>query len=137
MADTPVRDLYERSAAQLPLWAIFMEPTADFVSPLDPAGSDVFREHLAFVVDLEEQGRIFASGPLDLDVEGIRSMCIISAASKEGAEEVAAAEPYHRAGMRTNRVQSWLLNRGLAVQVGMAMVHPPHLSTTPRPDQAT
>ena len=108
---------------RIQLYAVFMRPTEAFQSPRTPEGAETLRQHLLYLFELEEQGRLFASGPLDLDPGAgvIQGMCIVRADSLEEARRIAGDEPYHRAGMRRNEVRSWQLNEGVAVAVARAM----------------
>jgi uncharacterized protein YciI len=50
-------------------------------------------EHLRYVLDLEDQNRLLAAGPLDRDAGGsIDGIAIIHAASRDQAETIAASE---------------------------------------------
>src|SRR5262249_50093731 len=101
------------SLANIELFAVFMRPTEAFQGPLASAeGRRMLTAHLQYVFEIQRSGEMLAAGPLDLDVEHISGMCILHARSREDAERIAHEEPYHRAGWRTNTVQSWQLNEG-------------------------
>jgi uncharacterized protein len=72
---------------------------------------------------MQRSGRLLASGPLDLDVERISGMCILHAESREDAERIAYAEPYHQAGWRINTVQTWQFNEGLLIDATNALIN--------------
>jgi len=76
---------------------------------------DHLEEHLAYQLELEREGIMFAAGPFaDDDAsrwEG-EGMVIIRAAAVEEARKIAAADPMHKSGARTFRVRPWLLNEG-------------------------
>ena len=79
-------------------------------------------EHLGYLFEIQRSGQLFAAGPLDLDAEHISGMCILHAPSREDAERIAYAEPYHQAGWRTNTVHSWQLNEGLLIEAANRLV---------------
>ena len=109
--------------ANIELFAVFMRPTEAFQGPLaSPEGRRMLTEHLEYLFKIQGSGKLFASGPLDLDLEHISGMCILHAASRKDAERIAYEEPYHQAGWRTNTVQSWQLNEGLFIEAVNALV---------------
>lgn len=73
------------------------------------------QEHLAYQLQLERTGVMFAAGPFADDQgqewEG-EGMVIIRAQSLEEARQIAANDPMHKSGARTFRVRPWLLNEG-------------------------
>lgn len=90
---------------------------AIFTTPVDGLGA-VFaniEEHLAFQVQLEKDGILFAAGPLWTDDgqewEG-EGMVIVRAASIDEAKAIAERDPMHKAGARTFRIRPWLINEG-------------------------
>jgi uncharacterized protein YciI len=110
--------------ANIELFAVFMRPTEAFQGPLASAeGRRMLTAHLEYVFEIQRSGEMLAAGPLDLDVENISGMCILHTASREDAERIAYAEPYHQAGWRINTVQSWQLNEGLLVEAATALVN--------------
>jgi uncharacterized protein YciI len=110
--------------ANIELFAVFMTPTEAFQGPLaSPEGRRMLTAHLEYVFEIQRSGEMLAAGPLDLDVEHISGMCILHARSREDAERIAYAEPYHQAGWRINTVQSWQLNEGLLVEAANALVN--------------
>ena len=112
------------SLANIELFAVFMRPTEAFQGPLASAeGRRMLTAHLQYVFEIQRSGQMLASGPLDLDVEHISGMCILNAPSREDAERIAYAEPYHQAGWRTNTVRSWQLNEGLLIEATKALVN--------------
>jgi uncharacterized protein len=102
--------------ANLEIFAIFMTPTEKFQSPFTPEGDKLLADHLKFLLTLQDEKTLLASGPLDLDVERIEGMCVVRAASREDAEAIAKREPYAVAGWRTNTVRAWQMNEGLLVE---------------------
>lgn len=108
--------------AEVRLFAIFMTPTALARPFSEPAGAELFRQHLLYLWELEERGKLFGSGPLDPGTPGVEGMCIVAAADAAQAEAIAAAEPFRKAGWRTTRIREWQLNEGNAVPVGRQIV---------------
>jgi uncharacterized protein len=71
--------------------------------------------HLAFQQSLEEQGIMFATGPLWTDDEKSwegEGMVVIRAGSLAEARAIAERDPMHRSGARTFTVRPWLVNEG-------------------------
>ncbi|QOL79360.1 YciI family protein [Pseudooceanicola spongiae] len=108
----PVAAVLEASGAMLQkqLYAIFTTPT-------DGLGA-VFANmepHLAFQVQLENDGILFAAGPLwsgdGTHWEG-EGMVVVRAASPAAASEIAARDPMHQCGARSFVVRPWLINEG-------------------------
>jgi uncharacterized protein len=109
--------------ANIELFAVFMRPTEAFQGPLASAeGRRMLTEHLEYLFEVQRSGKLFAAGPLDLDLEHISGMCILHAPSREDAKRIAFEEPYHKAGWRTNTVQSWQLNEGLLIEAANTLV---------------
>ena len=70
-------------------------------------------EHLAWLHALESDGSLFLSGALRDETGWDGSgTAIIRAESRRHAEEMAASEPFARAGLRANTVCGWQLNEG-------------------------
>ena len=81
-------------------------------------------DHLAFQDQLENDGIMFAAGPLWTDDgqhwEG-EGMSVIRAESLAEAIEIAARDPMHIGGARTFRVRPWLVNEGtISIELGVA-----------------
>ena len=108
----PVPAVLEASKGMLQkqLFAIFTTPT----DGLGPVFANM-EAHLAFQVSLEEDGTLYAAGPLWTD-DGQRwegeGMVIVRAADRAEAAAIADRDPMHRAGARTYRVRPWLINEG-------------------------
>ena len=109
--------------ANIELFVVFMRPTEAFEGPLvSEEGRRLLTAHLQYLFEIQRSGHLLGSGPLDLDVEHISGICILRAPSREDAERIAYAEPYHQAGWRINTVQSWQLNEGLFIEAVNALV---------------
>ena len=92
------------------LFVVLTEP----VSGLDQVKANL-QEHLAYQLELERTGVMFAAGPFANDAatewEG-EGMVIIRADSLESAKQIADADPMHKSGARKYRLRPWLLNEG-------------------------
>lgn len=92
------------------LYVVLTEP----VSGLDQVRANL-QDHLAYQLELERTGVMFAAGPF-ADDEGQEwqgeGMVIIRADSLESAKQIAEADPMHKSGARKFRVRPWLLNEG-------------------------
>ena len=70
-------------------------------------------EHLAWLIERENNGTIFLSGQLGDETGWDGSgMAIVRAESRAAAEADAQTEPFCRAGIRRNNVRGWKLNEG-------------------------
>jgi uncharacterized protein YciI len=68
-------------------------------------------DHLAYMVDLERRGKLFASGPFGDGTKG-DGMTIVRAANEGEAREIAARDPFIINGIRTFTIQSWTVMEG-------------------------
>ena len=68
-------------------------------------------DHLAYMVDLERRGKLFASGPFGDGTKG-DGMTIVRAANEGEAREIAARDPFVINGIRTFTIQSWTVMEG-------------------------
>lgn len=91
------------------LYVIFTVPNAtrEEMMPVMP-------DHLARQVELEEQGILFAAGPMfeEAGQAPVRGMVIIRANSFEEARAIADEDPFHKAGLRTYTLDRWVVNEG-------------------------
>jgi hypothetical protein len=81
-------------------------------SPDDIAG--LLPDHLKRMIELEQQGVLFASGPL-LDDDGSLTgdgVTIIRAGTRAEAEDVMRSDPLVSAGVRTVEVRRWRIMEG-------------------------
>jgi uncharacterized protein YciI len=77
-------------------------------------------EHLAYMIELERQGKLFASGPFGDGTKG-DGMTIIRAANAEEAREMALRDPFVVNGIRTFRIEPWTVMEGsLSVTVNFS-----------------
>ena len=75
----------------------------------------VIEEHLKFQIKLEEEGILYAAGPMWTDDEQSwegEGLVIVKVASREEAIAIAESDPMHKSGARTFRVRPWLINEG-------------------------
>lgn len=108
----PKAAVVEASAAMLQkqLYAIFTTPTAGIGPVLEN-----LEPHLQFQVGLEEQGIMFAAGPLWNDEETEwrgEGMVVVRAASRDAAVAIAEGDPMHKCGARSFTVRPWMINEG-------------------------
>lgn len=85
-------------------------------TPLKPMSEflHLLPEHLNYMIGLEKQGILFASGPF-LAGEHVppgSGMTILRASSLEEAEAIAREDPLNKSGMRSFEVRTWQLNEG-------------------------
>ncbi|SIT78810.1 hypothetical protein SAMN05421665_0831 [Yoonia rosea] len=75
---------------------------------------DVLPAHLEYQVKLERDGILFGAGPLFEEGEAIPygGMIILRAKDEAEARAHADADPFHAAGLRSYKVNRWMLNEG-------------------------
>jgi len=72
-------------------------------------------EHLEFQIRIEQEGIMFAAGPLWADNEedwNGEGMVLIRADSLQHAREIAESDPMHASGARSFTVRPWMINEG-------------------------
>lgn len=92
------------------LYVVLSEP----VSGPGPV-RDNLEEHIAYQTRLENEGVMFAAGPLSDDAEQEwdgDGLFIYRAESRAAAIKLAEADPMHARGARRFTVRPWLLNEG-------------------------
>lgn len=73
----------------------------------------VLPDHLAYQIEIEKNGTLFAAGPVDGEDGGrVGGMIVYRAGSFEAARAIADADPMHAQGMRTYTINKWTLNEG-------------------------
>ncbi len=103
----------ERGALAMEVFACFTTPARD-----GPPAPELLAEHLAYQKALEAQGKLFLAGPLSDEAGAAMSgagLIIYRAANLAEARELAGADPMHRAGQRSFRLQAWRINEGAPV----------------------
>lgn len=77
-------------------------------------------EHLQYMIGLEREGKLFASGPLGDPTRG-DGMTIVRAASEDEARELAKRDPFVINGIRTFTLKPWMVMEGsLSVSVNFS-----------------
>jgi uncharacterized protein len=92
------------------LYVIFTKPT-NGIKPV----MDNLKEHLAFQIELEKEGTMFAAGPNWTDDEKLwegDGMVVVRAKSLAEAKQIAARDPMHKSGARNFTVRPWFVNEG-------------------------
>lgn len=108
----PVADVKAASSAMLQkqLYAVFTVP-AGGIEPILQG----LEEHLAFQMQLEREGILYAAGPMWSDDEqewNGDGLVVVRAASRAAAVAIAERDPMHRSGARTFTVRPWMINEG-------------------------
>ena len=98
----------------LQLYLIRMMAIKPFDDPMKAYFEDhreAFDAHIDWLRRIEDDGTMFASGVLkDENNWDGSGMAIVRAASYEDAVKIAEEEPFHKAGVRKNDVQGWMMN---------------------------
>ena len=68
-------------------------------------------EHLTYMIELEREGKLFASGPFGDGTSG-DGMTIVRAANEAEARGMALRDPFVVNGIRTFKIQSWTVMEG-------------------------
>jgi len=98
---------------RLKLWVIFSHGKGLDLQPY-------LADHLAYMIALEREGKLFASGPFGDGTRG-DGMTIVRAASEDEARGIALRDPFVINGIRTFKIQSWTLMEGsLSVTVNFS-----------------
>lgn len=72
------------------------------------------RAHLLYLIKLEKEGVLFASGPLfdESDAMTGDGITIVRAAGFDGARDIADQDPFVIAGLREPHIRRWIVNEG-------------------------
>ena len=117
----PVEDVRKASSAMLQkqLYAIFTTPTGGIERILEGLA-----EHLAFQMQLEGEGVMYAAGPMWSDDERHwdgDGLVVVRAGSRDEAIAIAQRDPMHRSGARKFTVRPWMINEGtMTVRLDMS-----------------
>src|SRR5215475_6326043 len=80
-------------------------------------------KHLEYMIGLEKQGVLFASGPL-AEADGKTrgdGLTILRAASAEAARKIAESDPFVVNGLRTFELREWTVMEGsLSIKVNLS-----------------
>jgi|APSaa5957512622_1039677.scaffolds.fasta_scaffold255040_2 uncharacterized protein len=70
--------------------------------------------HFEYLAKLEEDGKVFAAGPLHSETGETtgNSLIAVKADNIEEARAIAEADPYYQAGFRSFTVRPWKINEG-------------------------
>lgn len=99
-----------KAMLQKQLYAIFTTPT----NGLGPVFAHL-EEHLKYQVTIEQEGVMYAAGPLWTDDEQSwegEGLVVVRADSRKAAVAIAERDPMHRNGARSFKVRPWLINEG-------------------------
>jgi len=99
-----------RQTLQKQLYAIFTSPTNGMGPVL--ANMDA---HMAFQMQLEAEGIMFAAGPMWNDAETEwhgEGLVVVRAENRAAAIAIAERDPMHKAGARAFTVRPWMINEG-------------------------
>lgn len=79
-----------------------------------PEIAKLLPEHLDYQVRLEREGKLFGAGPFYEEGDDVPSggMIILRARSAAEARQIADADPFHKAGLRTYTLRKWMMNEG-------------------------
>jgi uncharacterized protein YciI len=77
-------------------------------------------DHLAYMIELEQLGKLFASGPFGDGTKG-DGMTIVRTANEDEARDIALRDPFVANGIRTFKIQPWTVMEGsLSVTVSFS-----------------
>lgn len=68
-------------------------------------------DHLAYLISLEKQGKVFASGPLGAP-EKRNGLTIVRAKDEAEARQMAENDPFAKAGIRDFSIEPWTIMEG-------------------------
>ena len=91
------------------LYVIFSEPTEK-----GGARREVFPKHIAYQLEIERKGILFAAGPF-VDEKGNSQgpgMIVVRAKNRAEAKRIADRDPFHKLGYRKYRIQAWRVSEG-------------------------
>lgn len=107
MTTTKPEDLYAKMLRQT-LYVITTTPARG------EGMQDVLPAHLDYQIKMERDGILFGAGPLfeEGDTVPYGGMIVVRAKDEAEARALADADPFHAAGLRTYKVNRWMLNEG-------------------------
>jgi hypothetical protein len=106
------QDILEKTPGMLQkqLYIVHTKPTNGLGPVMENIGP-----HLEFQVKIEQDGVMFAAGPIWADDEETwegEGMVVVRAENLAHAREIAASDPMHSSGARSFMVRPWLVNEG-------------------------
>ena len=124
--DTSLEEILSTRQPGIKLYGIFMKPTGRMLDMRGtPELDEARRQALVYLWRLEEQNKLLLAGPFDEGTPRQEGMMLLNVDSIEEAQAIAAEEPMHKAGWRTNTVRSFALNEGLLVDAVRALTGSP------------
>ena len=106
------QDILEKTPGMLQkqLYIVHTKPTNGLGPVMENIGP-----HLEFQVKIEQDGVMFAAGPIWADDEETwegEGMVVVRAENLAHARKIAASDPMHSSGARSFTVRPWLVNEG-------------------------
>ncbi len=90
----------------------------DGPDPADPAMADVFQQHIRYLGQLSEDGRVLAAGPLINDGRPVGGAVILDAGSVEEADKLLAEDPTVLRGILTVETHPLWAAKGILQKPG-------------------
>ena len=114
--NTSLEELLGTRQPGIRLYGIFMKPTGRMLQMRGtPELDEMRRQAFVYLWQLEERQELLLAGPFEEGTPRQEGMMLLNVDSIEEAQAIAADEPMHKAGWRTNTVRSFALNEGLLV----------------------
>lgn len=111
-AQTKIAELL-KGMLRLKLYVIFSQGKGLDVTPY-------LADHLQYMIELEREGKLFASGPLG-DPSKADGMTIVRASDEEEVRKIALKDPFVIHGIRTFKIVPWTVMEGsLSVTVNFS-----------------
>ena len=101
--DARTKELISRMWAKK-VWVVLSKGSGRDVAPH-------LAEHLDYLIALEAQGKIFASGPMNVPGSG-DGMTILKVETEQEARAIAAADPLVNKAGRSFTLHPWTINEG-------------------------
>ena len=114
--DVSLEEILRTRQPGIRLYGIFMKPTGRMLEMRGtPELDEARRQAFIYLWQLEERNKLLLAGPFEEGTPRQEGMMLLNVDSIEEAQAIAAGEPMHKAGWRTNTVRSFALNEGLLV----------------------
>lgn len=124
--DTSLEEILGARQPGIRLYGVFMRPTGRMLEMRGtPELDEMRRQAFVYLWQLEERNKLLLAGPFEEGTPRQEGMMLLSVGSMEEAQAIAANEPMHRAGWRTNTVRSFALNEGVLVDSVRALTGSP------------